>query len=143
MTWQVVTVGTRELVVGAIIVDSLSHATRVLAARRSRPAALAGAWEFPGGKIEEGEPPQVALRREIREELAVEIEVGSELGTWPINDDLDLRLFFAEITSGDIKPGETHDAVRWLAFDKLTSVSWLPADEQALPAVIEATRSAP
>ena len=133
---------TRQLVVGAIIVDSLAHPTRVLAARRSRPAKLAGSWEFPGGKVEEGESPSEALVREIGEELAVVIEVGTDLGTWPINDDLDLRLYFAEITSGGLTPGETHDAVRWLGIDELTSVGWLPADEQALPAVIEATTSA-
>jgi 8-oxo-dGTP diphosphatase len=133
-----------EHVVGAIIVDSFSQPTLVLAARRSRPADLAGSWEFPGGKVEPDETPTAALEREIREELGVEIEVGSELGTWPINGALDLSLFFAEITSGELTPGETHDAVRWLALDELTSVRWLPADERALPVLIEvATREEP
>jgi 8-oxo-dGTP diphosphatase len=124
-------------VVGAIVVDSLVRPTRILAARRSRPAHLEGQWEFPGGKVEDGESPQEALRREIREELHVEIKVGGELGTWPINGDLELRLFLAEIASGQPTPGDSHDAARWLGPDELTSVRWLPADERALPAVSE------
>jgi 8-oxo-dGTP diphosphatase len=132
-----------QLVVGAVVVDSLSHPTQVLAARRSRPADLAGMWEFPGGKVEPGENPREALVREIREELGVDIDVGRELGTWPIRDDLALSLYFAEITSGELTPVETHDAVRWLAPDALRSLTWLPADELALPAVVEATTQAP
>ena len=102
------------------MVDSLTNPTQVLAARRSRPADLKGRWEFPGGKVKTGETPETALEREIREELGVEIRVGTELDTWPINEHLELRLFLAEIVDGDLTPGETHDAVRWLA-----SMSWL------------------
>ena len=125
-----------QLVVGAVLVDSLTDPTQVLAARRSRPAELKGKWEFPGGKVEPGETPETALEREIREELGVEIRVGTELDTWPINEHLELRLFLAEITDGELTPGETHDAVRWLAPDALAEVPWLPADEQALPTLI-------
>ncbi len=127
--------------VGAIIVDSLTQPDRVLAARRSRPAELAGRWEFPGGKVEPGETPQDALVREIGEELGVEIRVGDEVGnTWPINDRLYLRLFLAEIIDGELTPGETHDAVRWLTLGELDSVPWLPADAQALPTLISQLR---
>jgi 8-oxo-dGTP diphosphatase len=133
----------RQLVVGAIIVDSLLNPSQVLAARRSRPAELAGRWEFPGGKVEAGESPQEALAREILEELGADINVGDELSeeAWPISDHLDLRLFFAEITSGALIPGETHDAVRWLALQDVGSVPWLPADAQALGTLAEAVRS--
>lgn len=127
--------------VGAIIVDTFTHPTRVLAARRSRPAELAGQWEFPGGKVEPGESRQAALVREINEELAVGIEVGRPLGTWPINDHLELSLFFAVIIGGDPVPGESHDAVRWLACDALRSVRWLPADERAVAALTRAMES--
>jgi 8-oxo-dGTP diphosphatase len=131
-----------RLVVGAILVDSLTHPTKVLAARRSRPADLAGTWEFPGGKVETGETPQEALVRELREELGVEISVGDELGgPRPISDDLELRLYLSQITSGELTPGETHDAVRWLARNALTTVDWLPADEQAVAALRRAMES--
>ncbi|MBV9832163.1 MAG: (deoxy)nucleoside triphosphate pyrophosphohydrolase [Marmoricola sp.] len=128
-----------RLVVGAIIVDSLTRPTRLLAARRSRPAALAGMWEFPGGKVEPGESPESALVRELREELGVEVRTGEQAaGRWPINDDLELLLFLAETTSGTLEHGETHDEVRWLALDELDTVTWLPADAAALPVVAQA-----
>ena len=55
------------------IVDDLDHPTRLLAARRTEPPALAGGWEFPGGKVDPGESPLAALHREIREELGVPV----------------------------------------------------------------------
>jgi 8-oxo-dGTP diphosphatase len=131
--------GERRLVVGGIIVDSLSHPTRVVAARRSRPAALAGGWEFPGGKVEEGESPQDALVRELREELGVTVEVGDELGraeaAWRISASLELRLFLVRVTSGEHIPGESHDRIQHLDAESLTTVRWLPADEAGLPAL--------
>jgi 8-oxo-dGTP diphosphatase len=132
-----------RLVVGAVIVDSIPRPTRLLAARRSRPAALAGRWEFPGGKVEAGETPQEAVVREIREELGVDIVVGEEVAenAFPIDERLELRLFCAEIIGGEPTPGESHDAVRWLALDDLTSVLWLPVDEQALSTVSTALTS--
>jgi 8-oxo-dGTP diphosphatase len=122
-----------QLVVGAVIVDDLSQPRRVLAARRAQPASLAGWWEFPGGKVEAGESPQQALRRELREELAVEVELGTELvgpdaGCWPISSQLTMRLWFATLT-GEPRPDAAHDQVRWLDLTQLADVPWLPADE--------------
>jgi len=125
-----------QLVVGAVIVDSLANPRRVLGTRRTRPAALRGRWEFPGGKVEQGESAEDALVREVQEELDVTLMLGEELAPsgrdWPISDRLTLRIFMAEIFVGTPTPGESHDEVRWLSADDLYSVDWLDADREAV-----------
>ncbi|WP_418062191.1 (deoxy)nucleoside triphosphate pyrophosphohydrolase [Pimelobacter simplex] len=129
----------RRLVVGAILVDDLDAPSRVLACRRTRPAAIAGRWEFPGGKVEPGETPAAALVREVAEELGAAIEVGAELrdaagGRWPIDERYELALLFAVVAPGEVpRAGSDHDELRWLSADTLGSVDWLPSDTQALP----------
>ena len=121
------------VVVGAAIV----RAGRVLAARRSAPAAVVGGWEFPGGKVEPGESETDALVRECREELGVEIRVGELLGT-VAQDSFVLRVYRAALLAGEPLPLQDHDELRWLAADEAPAVAWLPADLPLLPAVCEA-----
>ncbi|MGW2092491.1 (deoxy)nucleoside triphosphate pyrophosphohydrolase [Promicromonospora sukumoe] len=127
-------------VVAAVLVDDLDHPTRLLAARRSAPEELAGRWEFPGGKVEPGEEPLDALRRELREELGVRVVVGDELtgpddGTWPITARHRMRVWFALPSDGTPEPLEDHDELRWLTADELDDVPWLDGDVQVVTGV--------
>lgn len=112
-------------VVAAIIVNN----GKIFATQRGY-GDFKGGWEFPGGKIEAGETPQQALVREIKEELEVEIEVGSLIDTieydYPTFH-LSMDCFWVKIVSG-IPILKEHKAAKWLAKDELGSIEWLPAD---------------
>lgn len=98
-----------------------------------------GWWEFPGGKMEAGESPQEALRREIREELDAEIEVGELLETveWDYpNFHLTMHCFICNLLSESLHLNE-HEAAIWLDLQNLRSLKWLPADEGVLEKIVE------
>jgi 8-oxo-dGTP diphosphatase len=126
-----------KIVVGAALIRD----DRVLAARRSYPADLAGKWEFPGGKVAPGEQPEGALAREIHEEFGVDVTVGDPIGPLVgIDVEVALQLYRVDIPA-DLQLSETeHDEIRWLAIHDLESVDWLPADLVLLPYVADALR---
>lgn len=117
-------------VVAAIIKATNEAGQPIIFATQRGYGDLKGGWEFPGGKIENGETPQEALVREIKEELDTEIVVGELIDTieydYPTFH-LSMDCFWAEIVSGDLVLKE-HEAAKWLTKDELDSVEWLPAD---------------
>ena len=122
------------VVVGA----ALFVAGRLLAARRVAPAALAGGWELPGGKVDPGETDEDALVRELHEELGVRARLLDRVpGEWRLGDTAVLRVWTAVLVHGepDPVPLEDHDALRWLGLDELDEVAWLDADRPAVDAV--------
>ncbi|MFD4970225.1 (deoxy)nucleoside triphosphate pyrophosphohydrolase [Streptomyces sp. NPDC058424] len=121
----------RIVVVGAALLDG----GRLLAARRSAPAELAGRWELPGGKVEPGERPEAAVVRELREELGIETEVVERVpGSWPLRPPYELQVWTARLrpSSAEPKPLQDHDDLRWLTPAEIWSVPWL---DQDVPAV--------
>lgn len=117
-------------VVGAVIL----HEGQVLCARRAPGATLAGMWEFPGGKVESGEPPEAALAREIAEELDCAITVGSRVTTTSHAYDfatVHLTTYRCALASGSPRAKE-HAELAWVSADDLQDLEWAPAD---IPAV--------
>ena len=112
-------------VVAAVIKD----ANRIFATARGY-GDYKGWWEFPGGKVEQGETPQQALVREIKEELDTEISVGELIDTveydYPAFH-LSMDCFWAEVVAGSLQLIEAAEA-KWLTKEQLDSVKWLPAD---------------
>ena len=117
-------------VVAAIMKATNEAGQPIIFATQRGYGDLKGGWEFPGGKIEDGETPQEALVREIKEELDTEIIVGELIDTieydYPTFH-LSMDCFWAEIVSGELVLKE-HEAAKWLTKDELDSVEWLPAD---------------
>lgn len=123
-----------------VVAAAIERDGRYLAARRTRPADVAGRWEFPGGKVEPGESEDQALAREIREELGVEIVIGGRVpGEWPLHGDLVLHLYRATLAGGEPLPLEQHDEIRWVTPEEFDSVDWLPSDIDAVRSLREAT----
>ena len=124
---------TIEVVAAIIIKDG-----QVFATQRGY-GEFQGWWEFPGGKMEAGESPQEALKREINEELDADIQVNELLETveWDYpNFHLTMRCFICSLLSESIHLNE-HEAATWLTHEPLRSVKWLPADEILLDKIAE------
>lgn len=117
-------------VVAAVITACNDNGEKIIFATQRGYGEFKDGWEFPGGKVEPGETPQEALKREIMEELETEIEVGDLIETieydYPTFH-LSMDCFWAEIVKGDLVLRE-HEAAKWLTKGQLGSVDWLPAD---------------
>ncbi len=122
----------RVQVVGAAVLRD----GRVLSCRRTSPPRLAGAWEFPGGKVDPGETDREALARELAEELGVRAVVGERLGP-----DVDLRgtgvlrVYLVELVDGEEPQLLDHDRHRWLSADSLDDVPWIDVDRPVVEAL--------
>ena len=117
-------------VVAAVIKAVKKDGRMMIFATQRGYGEFKGGWEFPGGKIEAGETPQEALKREIMEELDTEVAVGERIETVEYDYPgfhLSMDCFWCEILKGDLVLKE-HEAARWLTREKLTDVEWLPAD---------------
>ncbi|OWR33148.1 8-oxo-dGTP diphosphatase MutT [Saccharibacillus sp. O23] len=125
-------------VVGAVITEN----GKVLCAQRGNTKAQPYKWEFPGGKIEEGETPQEALKREIQEEMNCNVEVGERIETTVYEYDfgiVHLTTFYCTLIEG--RPMLTeHAAIRWLAAEELGKLDWAPADVPAVGKIKERVR---
>jgi 8-oxo-dGTP diphosphatase len=124
-----------RIVVCAALIDG----GRLLAARRNSPAELAGRWELPGGKVEDGETPEAALVRELREELGVESETVARVpGQWALRPPYTLHAWTARLLPGSPAPQalQDHDELRRLRPDEIWSVDWLDQDVPAVRAVL-------
>ena len=114
------------VVTAAVIVKD----RKVFAARRGKGKHLEGCWEFPGGKLEQGESPEECLRRELVEEFGIDAQVGNLVGE-SIYDygNKVIRLMSYRVThiTGEFKLHD-HDEIRWLSIENLMDVEWAPAD---------------
>ena len=127
-------------VVAAVIRAVNNENKPVIFATQRGDGEFKGGWEFPGGKIESGETPQQALKREIMEELDTEIAVGELIDTieydYP-NFHLSMDCFWCEIIHGELILKEAEDA-KWLTREHLADVKWLPADVTLIENIREA-----
>ena len=129
----------QPVVVGAAILNDAQHPTHLFAARRKAPKSLAGFWEFPGGKVEENESYTGGLRREVLEELGVEIQIHELLDAptstgWPLANGMNMHVYTAFIISGEPQPLVEHDRLEWvpLIAQALHALQWIPADRPIL-----------
>ena len=111
-----------------VVAGALIAGNALLVAQRARPPELAGLWELPGGKVAAGETDEAALARELKEELGVDVTVGSRLGVdVALNPTTALRAYLVTQTGGTLHPID-HRALSWITVDELDDLDWVPAD---------------
>ena len=132
-------------VVAAIICSLNDKKNTIIFATQRGYGKYKDGWEFPGGKVEQGEASEEALSREIREELDVEIKVGDLLVTVEHDYEdfhLSMDCFWCEIVSGELALLE-HEAARWLTLEEIWDVDWLPADVKVVEELVKEGRKEP
>lgn len=130
-------------VAAAILYRSTEAGWEILSARRAAGERFENLWEFPGGKFEVGETAEAAVRRELQEELSIDLLLGDQLlgpmpdGGWDMGNGYALYPFFAQIPVGQTPVlAEMHSELRWLALDAVESVEWVAADLPPLRAAV-------
>ncbi|MBP2001381.1 8-oxo-dGTP diphosphatase [Paenibacillus shirakamiensis] len=121
-------------VVGAVIV----HEDKILCAQRGVNQSLPLKWEFPGGKIEDGETPQEALQREINEEMNCQVEIGNYVEDTTYEYDfgiVHLTTYYCRLIEGTPTLTE-HAAIKWLSRAELNTLDWAPADIPAIQKIM-------
>ena len=116
------------------VVAAIIHRDGAYFATQRGYGEFEGMWEFPGGKIEPGESQETALKREIQEELGVDITIGELLCTTEYDYPtfhLTMHCYLCSVASGEIELRE-HKSAQWLTAETLDSVEWLPADEKII-----------
>ena len=116
------------------VVAAVIHSDGAYFATQRGYGEFEGMWEFPGGKIEAGESRESALKREIQEELGVNVAIDKFLCTTDSDYPefhLTMHCYLCSIESGEIELRE-HKAARWLTVESLDSVEWLPADKEVI-----------
>lgn len=126
-------------VVGAVITDKSG---RILAAQRPYSEILYKSykWEFPGGKVEENESPQEALKREIREELECEVKIENKLCEFEYDYPdfkLEMDLYLCELKEGNEPKALEHNQIKWISPDEIDTLDWIEADLKILPLIKE------
>ncbi|KRN87262.1 MAG: (deoxy)nucleoside triphosphate pyrophosphohydrolase [Lactobacillus delbrueckii] len=116
-------------VAGVAIIDQDKN--KVLAGKRNADRLVGGMWEFPGGKIEKGETPQEAAKRELKEEFHDEVQIGPQLDE-TVSYEYDfgivkLTVFFAKLLTNNFDL-VAHSEVEWLSADEVQKLNWAPAD---------------
>ena len=116
------------------VVAAIIHRDGAYFATQRGYGEFEGMWEFPGGKIEPGESQETALKREIQEELGVDITIGELLCTTEYDYPtfhLTMHCYLCSVASGEIELRE-HKSAQWLTAETLDTVEWLPADREII-----------
>ena len=116
------------------LVDIIEKDGKIFCAQRPEGKSLGGYWEFPGGKLEEGESPEEALIREIHEELNSQIEIISFVNEASYDYDFGtvvMKTFHAKLVSGNLDLLEHQDST-WLELSRLKTLNWAPVDRPAV-----------